>query len=39
LTRRGCDPHSAHYPTECPANLKAEIQPIRELAAKMLLVV
>jgi hypothetical protein len=30
------DPHSAHYATSCPANLKAAIGPIRERAGVIL---
>jgi len=30
------DPHSAHFPTACPANLKAEITDIRRLALEIL---
>lgn len=30
------DPHSAHFATDCPANLKAEIPHIRSLAQQIL---
>lgn len=31
-----CDPHSAHYATACPANLKSEIPHIRQIADDIL---
>lgn len=30
------DPHSAHFPTECPANLRSDIPAIRKLAQNIL---
>lgn len=30
------DPHSAHFPTSCPANLKSEITRIRTMAQEIL---